>query len=233
MTPGDPSQSYVWWKVDPAGTLCDTMSGTPSERMPLAAELPQADLDLLEQWITEGAQLCGSTTTPAGPSCEITSPVDQTELDFREDFAFRATASGTVTWSIGAIVLGSGTSLDTTLPVSGWSTVTCTATDAFGNVGTDTVEVRALSPVVEIWHPGDGEIRQLSNGPFPFQSYAEDLEEGDLTVDVQWTDDAVWFGSGTGFDYVPTSVGLHVIVAEVTDLDGNVGSASITLDMIP
>ena len=89
-------------------------------------------------------------------------------------------------------------------------------------------------PVVFLDHPGDGEVRQISAGPFPFIARATDAEDGDLAASIQWTSDVEGLlGVGARIDHVPEPVGFHVITASVTDSDGGVGSASVTLEMVP
>ncbi len=161
VVPGVTAESYLEWKIDPEGVLCDSPVGTPSERMPVGGEIGASELALIRAWIGQGAVRCDATPT--------------------------------------------------------------TTTEPVGN------EV----PVVEIWHPGDGEVRSLANGAFLFQGHAEDVEDGELTADLEWLDNGVRFGSGTGFNALPAGVGVHVISAQVTDASGATGSASIEITMVP
>ncbi|MCC6521329.1 MAG: hypothetical protein IT373_01585 [Polyangiaceae bacterium] len=89
-------------------------------------------------------------------------------------------------------------------------------------------------PTVSIFHPGDGETRNYSNGAFAFSGSATDLQDGALTGSaLVWTSslDGV-IGTGAPFNYLP-SVGVHVITLTATDSDLNEGTDSITITMVP
>ncbi|MCC6521166.1 MAG: hypothetical protein IT373_00760 [Polyangiaceae bacterium] len=89
-------------------------------------------------------------------------------------------------------------------------------------------------PTVSIYHPGDGETRDVSNGAFPFSGAANDPQDGALTGGaLVWTSslDGI-IGTGGPFNYLP-SVGTHVITLTATDSDLNEGTASITITMVP
>ena len=97
-----------------------------------------------------------------------------------------------------------------------------------------TAPIPNAAPVVIIDHPGDGEIRYISAGTYPFVVRATDAEDGDLAAGVVWTSSTDGrFGTGTGFDHVLQPAGVHVVTASVTDSGGVKGSASITLEMRP
>lgn len=86
-------------------------------------------------------------------------------------------------------------------------------------------------PVVEIWHPGDGEVRP-AGVPFPWTGNAMDAEDGDLSDSLVWWSSLDGeFGFGQSFDAALDEVGEHTIIVEVMDSDGNIGSASIMLTM--
>ncbi|MBI4952228.1 MAG: hypothetical protein HY908_09350 [Myxococcales bacterium] len=89
-------------------------------------------------------------------------------------------------------------------------------------------------PTVSIYHPGDGETRDVSNGAFPFNGAANDPQDGALTgASLVWTSSLDGqFGTGGPFNYLP-SVGTHVITLTATDSDLNEGTASITITMVP
>ncbi len=97
-----------------------------------------------------------------------------------------------------------------------------------------TTQVPNAAPVVIIDHPGDGEIRYISAGTYPFVVRATDAEDGDLAAGVVWTSSLEGrFGTGTGFDHVLQPAGFHVVTASVTDSGGLTGAASITIEMRP
>jgi hypothetical protein len=161
VTPFDPAQSVLYQKVAPDGVLCAQEAGVLTQRMPVGAPLPAADVALIREWILQGAR--------AGAACDEGTTPPPNDV-----------------------------------------------------------------PVVVITHPGDGEVRFASNGAFPFIATATDTEDGDLTASIAWSSSlAGAFGVGSGFDWLPTPEGFHVITASVTDSGGAVGEASITVEMRP
>lgn len=90
-----------------------------------------------------------------------------------------------------------------------------------------------MLPVVEIWHPGDGENRPI-NVSIPWTGNATDIEDGDLSAQIVWTSSLDGqFGMGANYQAPLTTIGEHVITAEVIDSDTNVGMASIMLTLEP
>ncbi len=178
------------------------------------------------------------------PSCAITAPLDGTSVEYDQDVTFVASASDpedgalsgpSVVWQSDLAVspLGSGLFITIQLPVPGVHTITCTATDSLGQTGTDSIVVTSLSPVAEIFHPGDGEVRP-SASPVPFTGDARDFEDG-LPPDAAlvWTSSLDgMIGTGRMFNAL-LSPGTNVITLTVTDSDGNTGTRSITLTMTP
>jgi serine protease len=60
-----------------------------------------------------------------------------------------------------------------------------------------------------------------------------DVEDGDLSAQIVWTSSLDGqFGMGQNFMAPLTTVGVHVITAEVMDNDANVGTAMIMLNII-
>jgi hypothetical protein len=63
-----------------------------------------------------------------------------------------------------------------------------------------------------------------------FSASAVDPEDGDLAAGLAWTSDLDGaIGTGAGFDLSTLSLGIHQIVASVTDSHGAQGQASIEL----
>lgn len=196
-----------------------------------------------------GADGGTDAATPAdAPTCTITAPLQGTEIPFDSDVTFVASASdpqdGTLTgasvvWTTdrGSAPLGSGQSLSVRLPASGSHVITCTATDASGNVGTDSITVVSVSPRAEIWHPSDGETRAAAN-PIPFTGRGFDLEDGNLPPSaLVWSsslDGTLNTSGGTSENFSTTlSAGTNVVTLTVTDSNGNMASTSITLTITP
>lgn len=90
------------------------------------------------------------------------------------------------------------------------------------------------APVAEIWHPGDGEMRQV-DVPIPFIGVANDTEDGELMGNA-----LVWesslegvIGMGKEFNAPLSQLGVHTITLTATDSDDNQGVASIMIEVIP
>jgi len=112
-----------------------------------------------------------------------------------------------------------------TVEVSGWSTdegahtVTVTATDAAGNVGSDSVTytVDNTAPVVTITDPDEGGYYQTATLP-PLAYTVTDNLDPSPTVEVSgWS----------------TDEGTHTVTVTATDAAGNVGSDSVTYTITP
>lgn len=64
-------------------------------------------------------------------------------------------------------------------------------------------------PVVEIWHPSDGEMRR-AGAAIPFTTNAMDVEDGDITAGVIVTSDVEGeIGRGHNFSWTPTTLGAQ------------------------
>jgi hypothetical protein len=183
-----------------------------------------------------------TTGVATGPSCVITDPVDGFGLPFTEpSFNFQGTGSDPVdgalsgddlTWTIDGVERGTGGLLTNIwIEMPGDHEVSCTATNRAGESGTDTITVVVLSPVAAIWHPGDGEVRDVASD-VPFTGEGADYEDGGLWgQSLQWTSDIDgWFGEGGDF-FAPLSAGTHILTLTATDQDGNTGTDSITLTL--
>jgi cysteine-rich repeat protein len=83
------------------------------------------------------------------------------------------------------------------------------------------------APVVRIVSPPDA---TSVAGPVAFAGTAADAADGDLSNDIRWTSSTDGFlGTGAAIPAIELSRGLHVVTAEVTDSDGLVGSASVSV----
>jgi hypothetical protein len=101
--------------------------------------------------------------------------------------------------------------------------------DGDGDAGDGDGEPVGEVPVVEIWHPGDGETRPV-DVPIPWTGNATDAEDGDISTQIVWTSSLDGqFGMGDNFQAPLSTPGEHTITATVMDNDANVGMASITL----
>jgi chitinase len=95
------------------------------------------------------------------------------------------------------------------------------------------VTILSKSPVAQINHPGDGEMRPASD-PVPFTGVGRDLEDGPLTGGaLVWTSSLDGqIGTGESFNATLTA-GTHTVTLTVTDSGGNTDTDSRTLIMTP
>ena len=90
------------------------------------------------------------------------------------------------------------------------------------------------SPQVQINHPGDGEVRQV-NVNIPLIGVADDAEDGPLSgAALVWNSDLEGdVATGGKAGWIPTSLGVHILVLTATDLDGNTGMDAIQIEVVP
>ncbi len=104
------------------------------------------------------------------------------------------------------------------------------------NTATDTTlrfSVAKKAPVPHITSPNEGDSLQIGQ-VVNFVGGAEDLEDGDISGDS-----LVWIssldgeiGTGSEVDTSTLSEGFHIITLQATDSDGQVGEATIGIDII-
>ena len=94
-------------------------------------------------------------------------------------------------------------------------------------MGTGEIVVTAISPVVDIWHPGDGETRSVGSD-IPWVGNGRDLEDGALAGrSLVWTSNIDGeFGRGESFT-APLSAGDQVVTLTGTDADGSSSTATV------
>lgn len=118
---------------------------------------------------------------------------------------------------------------------SGDATSSATATGPGpGSSGTDSGGVTGSSPVAGIQHPGSGDERVV-NTNIPFDGTGLDEDDGILMGEaLVWSTDLEGeIGTGTNIQVPLTMLGLHEVTLTVTDSDGNVGSATIFVNIVP
>jgi hypothetical protein len=179
----------------------------------------------------------------AAPVVEISSPTDPFTFASGAAISFAGTASDAedgdrtadLKWTLNRVEeIGSGGSFSTTL-VDGVHTITATATDSAGAVGSASVTITVgtpnLPPEVTITAPGDGAT--FNSGEWiTFIGSALDAEDGDQTASLVWTSNLVTtepIGTGRTFSTDGLPIGQHIITASVEDYGGLTGSASITV----
>jgi hypothetical protein len=117
-------------------------------------------------------------------------------------------------------------------------TTDATDTDTTDTDTTETTETTdgpiGEDPVPEIFHPSDGEMRQI-NTPIPWIGVANDAEDGALSgMSMVWSSDLDGeFGTGEMFNAPLTTLGVHVISLTATDSDGQQGVVTIQLMLVP
>ncbi len=163
--------------------------------------------------------------------CACTDGSTATQTCTSEGSGYDACACGdSETGDQGSEGISTDTSTETE---TGSGTETSTETDT--STSTDTTEGPiGDSPVPEIFHPGDGEVRKI-NTPIPWIGVAADTEDGDLSgMALVWSSDLDGeFGTGLMFDAALTTVGMHVISLTATDSDGQQGVTTIGLTLEP
>lgn len=140
-------------------------------------------------------------------------------------------------WTIDGVNFGNGTtpSLNLNTTALGQHTITLTATDSQNASASSSIIIIVNAtngaPVVNITLPADNSTFNQTFSIF-FQGNAFDPEEGAITVAnrLNWTssiDGAI--GNGEFFNFDNLSVGTHVITLSAWDMQGNMGSDSITV----
>lgn len=191
---------------------------------------------------SEGGGADGADPNTA-PTCTITDPGSGSAYDFTETVTLAAEATdaedgdlsgASVVWTsdLEGSALGQGSKLQPSFTVQGTHTITCTATDADGATGTDSVTLEIISPLVEITAPVH-ESDWDEGEKVTFEGWGEDLEDGTLTgSSLVWTSSEDGrIGEGTKFNTKKLSVATHTITLTGTDADGNTATDSIKIEI--
>ena len=83
-------------------------------------------------------------------------------------------------------------------------------------------------PTVTITNPANGASFEQGT-VISFTATAADTQDGNLTAQIQWTDNGTPVGSGGSVSRTLTTLGAHVIVATVTDSGGLPGSSQVSV----
>ena len=84
------------------------------------------------------------------------------------------------------------------------------------------------APVVTITSPANG-ATFAQGASISFAATATDAQDGNLSSSVQWTDNGAAIGSGNLLSKVLSLVGVHTIVAKVTDSKGLQSSSQVSI----
>ena len=205
-----------------------------------------SDYAVIRPFIEPVAQSVTGTSVSQPPAVSIEAPAD----------GFQTASASSITFAGGALdaedgdltnglewrsdrdgLIGMGGSFSTSALSSGTHVITASVKDSGGLTGAANVIVTVeqtgrpggTPPSVSISTPADG-ASVISGDSVDFAGSAHDAEDGDLTVDLQWTSDLDGsFGKGGSFSSSTLSTGTHTITASVTDSDAEAGSASLTL----
>jgi hypothetical protein len=134
VQPGNPDASYLIQKLQGTAAV--------GGRMPLnAPPLPQATIDVIRQWITDGA-----ADSPAGASAK-------SRMEFAKLTAVSPTSGAAMPASTGEIVITSNVELDTALLQSGLVTLRASGGDGEFDAGNESlvpveVTIRSQQPTV-------------------------------------------------------------------------------------
>jgi hypothetical protein len=84
------------------------------------------------------------------------------------------------------------------------------------------------TPSVTITSPANG-ATFVQGSTISFNATATDAEDGNISSQVQWTDNGVSLGSGSLLSSVLSLVGIHTIVAKVTDSAGAQATSQVSI----
>lgn len=162
-----------------------------------------------------GEQMCKHDGTGFEP-CVCDEPAGETTGSSSPDGTSESSGGGDVGGTQGDSGDGSGTTIAADTSTGGSDT---------GVVGT--------APEAAILHPSDGEERVVDVA-IPFIGEATDLEDGALSGAALswWSDVDGPIGQGEMFEASLSTLGDHVVTLTVTDADGNVAEATITLSIV-
>ena len=189
---------------------------------------PPAASFVVDTHTVEGDPVCGALL---GNKCQFTDtstdPNDVTDI-VSWDWDFGGATS------IVGFPVGSGEKWIVEFPSDGPDpvTATLTVTDSAGATGfaSMTLPLSAptfSAPTASISAPADGSTHDAGVS-ITFTGSASDPKDGDLTSSLAWTADGTSIGTGASAS-TSLSVGTHTITASVTDTDGLIGDASITV----
>lgn len=177
------------------------------------------------------------------PTISINSPGSGTSYVQGRVVSFTATANdteegnltGVITWKEGATTLGTGGSLNISTLGLGSHTITASVTDVNGLTTSVSITISIVvntAPTVNITAPIDNAV--IDHGvSTTFSATASDSQDGNIASNVTWTSNIDGpLGTGASFSTDHLTSGTHLISAQVTDLDGATGTATITVVVV-
>jgi hypothetical protein len=186
-------------------------------------------------------QLIISLKQNTAPVVRITAPAAGTIFNIGQAITFQGTAtdaesgnmSSNIQWSSSLDgAFGSGAARTISTLRAGVHTITARVTDAQGLTG----QGRRASRSAHAAGRDHGAGAQLGllprQRPITLTGTATDFEDGDMARNIRWSsskDGAL--GTGASIPASALTLGTHVLTAAVTDSDGQVGQASVTIRM--
>ena len=192
---------------------------------------------------TDAIVLTVRANTP--PGMTLLSPVAGTTVLEGEAVALSGSATDAEDGDLSAQInwtsdldgaLGTGANVSVSTLSVGVHLLTATATDSHGAVANATTSVTVNvnnAPVVSIASPADGST-YTAGEVVSFAATVIDAEDGDLTNVVSWLSDLDGaLATGGSFDTLDLSIGTHQITAQVADSLGKLGSAGVSISIVP
>ncbi len=131
-------------------------------------------------------------------------------------------------WKEGSTVLAHTASFNYTPTTVGDHTLTFTASDDKGNIGSDTMTVIATEvPNVAPTANAGLDARTQVNQAVTLNGTGTDTD-GSI-ISCQWKEGATVLSNSISFDYTPATAGTHTLTLTVTDNDGATASDSMTV----
>ncbi|MBN1147602.1 MAG: pilus assembly protein, partial [Anaerolineales bacterium] len=189
--------------------------------------------DTVEIMIIEGTPPTVTITAPAdgslhneGEAVTFTgSAVDEEDGDLSDELQWESDVDGPI---------GSGATFDISTLTPGEHIITAYVFDSesLSGIATITVVIND-APEVTILTPPDASTFKFDD-LINFSGSATDVEDGDLSASIEWISDIDGsLGSGSSLNKSGLTAGTHVITAQVTDSNGAIGSASVTIVVNP
>jgi hypothetical protein len=194
---------------------------------------------------SDARQITLTITGNAAPTLVLSSPLDGATGTEGVAVALIASASDAEEGDLTASILwssnldgplGGGGALSPSTLSLGPHTITASVTDSLGATDAEqvtlTIEVNQ-PPIVSIGDPSEGGSF-VEGSTVEFSGAAIDSEDGNLTAALIWTSNLDgMLGSGGSVSRSDLSIGVHTVVASVTDGLGLPGSNQITITIAP
>ncbi len=202
--------------------------------------------------ITDAGGLSNSDTVNitvsanSNPTVTITAPADGTTFAVGEAITFEATAndvedddiSSSITWRSNIDGdLGSGSVLNTSALSEGIHQINAIVQDSGGIFGSDLIAINIVSianssPTISVSSPAGGSS-YLQTDLINFSASAQDVEDGNLGVNIQWSSDLEGLlGFGEVISISGLLVGSHTITAAVTDSSNVTSTESVAITVL-